>query len=414
MVRLRRLEGICALRWEIHDIEGDEAVASLAERTAPLIAATAHSIYHELQFVQSGALEPSPRLKVCLLTDGRSVSGLACFRDEPAELGFRIGPVRVGRAAIRRFALNVPPLFAAEFTPAQCDAQAAALLDTVCSGLPPGSVVMLRSLDLAAPVTRYVSGDMLPDAQRRFWAVRHGRRQRHYRIALPGSFDDYLQRLTKSNRRDVRKTLRRFDAAVAGRWQVRCYTVADEVPAFYGQAAGIAQKSWQSTELGLGVNDRPGLEQAFGRIARLGWFRSYVLLADGVPVAFQVGFVHQGVYYLKVTGFDPAHAKLHVGVVLLLEILQDLIAQGVAPGGVDFGSGENLLKARLSNQATEEAYYYLFPRTARGALLGAALGAANGLSSRAGRLSRRWRGGAVAETPQDRDFGAEPALLESR
>jgi len=415
MVRLRRLEGICALRWEIHDIEGDEAVERLAERTSALTAATgSRSIYHELKFVQSGALEPSPRLKVCLLTDGRAVSGLAFFRDEPAELALGIGPVTVCRLAIRRFALNVSPLFSRELTPAQCEAFAAALADTVCAGLPQGSVVMLRSLELSSPVTRYVTGEIRPHAKRSFWAVRHGRRHRHYRIALPGSFDDYLQRLTKSNRRDVRKTLRRFDAAVTGRWQVRCYTAADEVASFHDQAAGIAQKSWQSTELGLGMNDRPGIARAFERIARLGWFRSYILFANDVPVAFQVGFVHQGVYYLKVTGFDPAYAKLHVGVVLLLEILRDLIAGGVAPGGVDFGTGENLLKARLSNQSTQEAYYYLFPRTARGAALGAALGAANGLSALGGKIVSRWRDGEVAGTPGNKDLGAEPVPLEAR
>jgi hypothetical protein len=381
------------LRWEIHDIEGDEAVASLAERVAPLTAASgSSSIYHELKFVQSGALEPSPRLRVCLLTDGCSVAGLAFFRDEPAELAFRIGPVTVGTVAIRRFAMNVAPLFSGELSPAQCEAYAGALVDTVCSKLPRGSAVMLRSLELSSPITRYVAGEILPRAKRGFRAVRHGRRHRHYRIALPGSFDDYLRPMTKANRRDVRKTLRKFDAAAAGQWRVRCYTAADEVPSFYGQAAEIAQKSWQSTRLGVGVNDRPGIERAFERIARLGWFRSYVLFASDVPIAFQIGFVHKGVYYLKVTGFDPACAKLHVGVVLLLEILKDLIANDVAPRGVDFGTGENLLKARLSNQSTQEAYYYLFPRTARGAILSAALGTANGLSSLGARISGRWRG----------------------
>jgi CelD/BcsL family acetyltransferase involved in cellulose biosynthesis len=381
------------LRWEIHDIEGDEAVASLAERVAPLTAASgSSSIYHELKFVQSGALEPSPRLRVCLLTDGCSVAGLAFLRDEPAELAFRIGPATVGTVAIRRFAMNVAPLFSGELSPAQCEAYAGALADTVCSELPRGSAVMLRSLELSSPITRYVAGEILPRAKRGFRAVRHGRRHRHYRIALPGSFDDYLRPMTKANRRDVKKTLRKFDAAAAGQWRVRCYTAADEVPSFYGQAAEIAQKSWQSTRLGVGVNDRPGIERAFERIARLGWFRSYVLFANDVPIAFQIGFVYKGVYYLKVTGFDPAYAKLHVGVVLLLEILKDLIANDVAPRGVDFGTGENLLKARLSNQSTQEAYYYLFPRTARGAILSAALGTANGLSSVGAKISGRWQG----------------------
>ena len=103
-----------------------------------------------------------------------------------------------------------------------------------------------------------------------------------------------------------------------------------------------------------------------------------------------------------------------MGVVLLLEILRDLIAGGVAPGGVDFGTGENLLKARLSNQSTQEAYYYLFPRTARGAALGAALGAANGLSALGGKIVSRWRGGEVAGTPGNKDLGAEPVPLEAR
>lgn len=385
--------------WVIHDIEGDAAIESLAEQVAPLTAATgSSSIYHELKFVQSGALEPSPRLRVCLLTDGRSVSGLATLRDEPAELEFRIGPVTVGSVAIRRFAMNVPPLFSRELSAEQCEAFAAALADKVCSELPWGSAVMLRSLELSSPIMRYVTGEILPRARRRFRAVRHGGHHKHYRIALPGSFDDYLRPMTKSNRRDIKKTLRRFDTAVAGQWRVRCYTSGDEVPSFYGQAARIAQKSWQSTRLGLGVNDRPGIERAFGTIARLGWFRSYVLSANDVPIAFQIGFVYKGVYYLKVTGFDPGYAKLHVGVVLLLEILKDLISNDLAPGGVDFGTGENLLKARLSNQSTQEAYYYLFPRTAGGAILSAALGTANGLSSLGGRISGRWRGTAKVGT----------------
>lgn len=371
----------------MHDIDGDEAAEGLAERIAPLTTATgSSSIYHEVKFVQSGALEPSPRLKVCLLTDGRSVAGLALFRDEPAKLALRLGPVTVGSFAMRRFAMNVTPLFSSELSPAQCEAYAGDLVNKVCSELPPGAAVLLRSLQLSSPVTSYVTRESLPRARREFRAVRHGRRQRHYRIELPGSFDDYLRRMTKSNRRDLKRTLRRFDVAVAGQWRARCYTAADEVSSFYAQAAGIARKSWQSTRLGVGLNNRPSLEGAFENIARLGWFRGYILYAKEAPIAFQVGFVHKGVYYLKVTGFDPACAKLHVGVVLLLEILKDLIANDVAPDGVDLGTGENLLKARLSNQATQEAYYYLFPRTAWGVSLSAALGMTNGLSSLGGRI----------------------------
>lgn len=380
------------MHWEIHDVDNLAALERLAERTAALVQeAPDASIKHDLAFLASKLGAPGTRLKICLLTDSARVDGLACFVDEPNKLVFSLGPVTLLRLSVRRLVINVAPLLSARLNAEDCESQSALLANTICQGLQAKGVVLLQAVDQSSPLMRYVTHEIPSSTKRGFHAVRHGKSQRHWRVTMARSFDDYLKRMNMSRRSDLKRALKRFASTTGGQWTLRRFTHAESVKEFLDLATPISARTWQYLDQDAGLRNRQALEVAYQAAAALGRFRAYVLLIQERPVAFRVGYVYKGAYYSEMTGYDPEAARQHVGVVLFLETLKDLIATGDVPNGFDHDSTENDLKRRVSDQSTLEATYYLFPRTAVGTALAIALGTVNRTSSLLGQLRRRHR-----------------------
>ena len=130
-------------------------------------------------------------------------------------------------------------------------------------------------------------------------------------------------------------------------------------------ACAVSSTTWQYRKRGYGLRDPQVLRDRFEHTARLGWFRGHLLRVHGKPVAFQVGHVHEGVYYAQEIGYDPSWAKKQVGIYLIVAVIEDLISNGQGIYSFDFGHTGSLHKQRLCSRSSRESSYYLFPRTVR-------------------------------------------------
>jgi CelD/BcsL family acetyltransferase involved in cellulose biosynthesis len=98
--------------------------------------------------------------------------------------------------------------------------------------------------------------------------------------------------------------------------------------------------------------------------------RSYLLWVEDRPIAFQIGFQADGVYYCDQTGYDPEWASYRPGTMMIFRYLLDLYRED-KPSVIDFGYGENEYKRFFGNDVFEEATVYLVNKSPRmGLVLG--------------------------------------------
>ena len=80
-------------------------------------------------------------------------------------------------------------------------------------------------------------------------------------------------------------------------------------------------------------------------LAAAGWARLWFLDWDGAAVASFLCLEYAGTVGLYNSGFDPAHAKLAPGIVLLAHVIGDAIARGI--GHLRFPPRRRVLQAGL-------------------------------------------------------------------
>ncbi len=161
---------------------------------------------------------------------------------------------------------------------------------------------------------------------------------------LPGSWEGYLERLPKHDRHEIRRKLRRLEAAGPVVWR-RSQDPTADLPVF----------------LQLFRDSRPR-KRAFLTPERLSFFHrlAVVLAAEGVldlgilkvggrPVAATFGFSWGDTAHLYNNGFDPAWADRSVGLVAKVLSVRDAIERGMAR--YTFLRGDEPYKFRLGGRA---------------------------------------------------------------
>lgn len=146
------------------------------------------------------------------------------------------------------------------------------------------------------------------------------------RVELPTDWDAYLHLLTKKDRHELRRKLRRLQASGAVRYFVATNptTRARDVDDFIRlHRLSAPEKANFMT---------PTMARFFHALvdefAPRGWLRLYFLEIDGVRVAAVVLFDYGGEFLLYNSGYDPASAHLSTGLLLKAFTLRDAIAEG--------------------------------------------------------------------------------------
>jgi CelD/BcsL family acetyltransferase involved in cellulose biosynthesis len=211
---------------------------------------------------------------------------------------------------------------------------------------PPWDVLHLQELPSSSrTVDRLVAG-----TQSRGWLTQLKPGSDIHLIPIDGTWDSYKAKLSKRMRRLTRTAAERAAAFI---------TVSDDdgaVHAAMQELFDLHTRRWGS----VGMPGIFGTEQkrdfyheVAARFAHRGMLRISLLRCEDQTVAISLGFLHGGVQYLYITGFDPdpEWARFRFGLVLSLETMKDAFERGVRC--VDWMRGAHLYKDRL---LTEEHF----------------------------------------------------------
>ena len=167
-------------------------------------------------------------------------------------------------------------------------------------------------------------------------------------VELPETWDEYLGRLSKKDRHEMRRKLRRLETA-GGDVQFRAVTAADEADPLLETLFRLMRASNHHKEEFL---DRPGMQEFFRAMTRAmadaGMLRLYVLTFDGQPVAMVHNLDVGGRLYMYNSGYDPQYSHYAVGLMSKALLIKDAIEIGRT--AVDFMRGDESYKYDLGGQ----------------------------------------------------------------
>lgn len=165
---------------------------------------------------------------------------------------------------------------------------------------------------------------------------------------LCSTWDGYLQTLTKKQRHEVRRKLRR--AQDGAQWEWVTAQSADDLdrmlPAFFRLHELSAHEKARFMT--------PEIRSFFGAVARhllaADRLRLSIFRRDGADLAATMSFVYRDRYLLYNSGYDPAGAAHSPGIAAVAHAMQDAIAEEAV--AFDFLSGDEPYKYQMGGQDT--------------------------------------------------------------
>ncbi len=168
------------------------------------------------------------------------------------------------------------------------------------------------------------------------------------KVCLPDTWDEYLSTLSKKDRHELRRKLRRLDTA-GGDVALKVVTESVEAATELDTLFHLMRISSHHKEEFL---DRPGMEAFFremtATMAAEGMLRFYFLTFDGVAVASVLNFDLGGQLYMYNSGYDPAYSHYAVGLMSKTLLIKDAIENGRRC--VDFLRGDEAYKYDLGGK----------------------------------------------------------------
>lgn len=181
----------------------------------------------------------------------------------------------------------------------------------------------------------------------------HGDRPFHF-ATLPATFDEYESMFSAKRRYNLRRNVRKMAEAHGGQLEVRQASRAEDIGFLVQSAKDVLEGSWKARRLANPVPDSMQDIDQLGRLARAGMIRAFVLLANGSPCAFIIGYLYRGVFHYADLAYRESHAAHSPGTVLLYLAIKELIEQD-HPQYINFGVTDNQFKQVFADQHTEDA-----------------------------------------------------------
>jgi CelD/BcsL family acetyltransferase involved in cellulose biosynthesis len=167
-------------------------------------------------------------------------------------------------------------------------------------------------------------------------------------VDLPPSWDGYLNTLSKKDRHELRRKMRRLESG-GGNVEMRIITDAAEASERLDTLFHLMRISNHHKEEFLA---RPGMESFFREMTSVmageGMLRFYFLTFDGEAVASVLNFDVGGQLYMYNSGYDPQYAHYAVGLMSKTMLIRDAIENG--RHCVDFMRGDESYKYDLGGK----------------------------------------------------------------
>jgi CelD/BcsL family acetyltransferase involved in cellulose biosynthesis len=228
--------------------------------------------------------------------------------------------------------LIVPPGSAMEFA----DDLLRAVGDSAASG---PKALDLYNIPEASPTL----GALEAAAAVRRWAVTRERLQPCPVIALPGSWDDYLSRLEKKQRHELRRKLRRAGAHPTPA-RLRLVGPGEDLEAATESLLRLMAYEVRKTGF-LTESMRRQFRATVQAAAENGWLQLAFLDVGGVSAAGYLNFDYGGRIWVYNSGISPEHTALSPGTVLLAHLIRWAIENGRSE--FDFLRGDEPYKRHL-------------------------------------------------------------------
>jgi CelD/BcsL family acetyltransferase involved in cellulose biosynthesis len=165
---------------------------------------------------------------------------------------------------------------------------------------------------------------------------------------LCNNWEGYLQMLSKKQRHEIRRKLRR--ALDGAEWEWRTVETVSELerdlPIFFRlHEASAREKARFMTE-----EVRAFFRAMSATFLQRGWLRLSILKRDGQDVAANMSFSYRNRYLLYNSGYDPAAAAYSPGIAAIALTMQDAIAERAV--AFDFLSGNEPYKYQFGASDT--------------------------------------------------------------
>jgi CelD/BcsL family acetyltransferase involved in cellulose biosynthesis len=185
----------------------------------------------------------------------------------------------------------------------------------------------------------------------------------HWFANAPKSLDALYSTLGRSQRSKLSRKYKRVLNSFSGTIQVRMFrTIADMEQAIRDMEQ-IARNSVKR-QLGFGFSDTPQTRERLLMEAALGWLRIYILYIKEKPVAFWEGTLYKRCLQADNTGFDAAWSAHSPGIILYLNILEQIRVEDVRT--VDLGCGSGQLYHCFGDTKRPEASVWICAPKLRG------------------------------------------------
>ena len=163
------------------------------------------------------------------------------------------------------------------------------------------------------------------------------------RLSLPGSWDEYVASLTRKNRHELRRKLRRLEGA--GR--LSHYELSDPVAIADGldDFFDLHRRSTPEKAEFMSPDRERFFRRAAARLAEKGITRLSFVELDGVRIASSLSFVCCGTKYLYNSGYDPYYGRLAAGLLNHAYNIRRSIEAGLSV--FDFMRGDEAYKYHL-------------------------------------------------------------------
>ncbi len=145
---------------------------------------------------------------------------------------------------------------------------------------------------------------------------------------IEGTFEEYIQSLSRNMRKNIRRALRQFEEYANG--NIKVFVSPEEVKTAIEHILQIEQGSWKWKQ-GIRIDAAENREFYFSIMrdfAPRNWLRVYVLYIGEKPVAYDLNVVYKNTVKTLKGSYREDSARLSPGTVLTYHEIKDFFRQG--------------------------------------------------------------------------------------